>query len=145
MNGELLDTNLLVYAYDSTDEEKYLKAKEIIQKIWKEGNGITTVQNLTEFFVVVTRKIEYPIPTSDAKIIVNDILDSRKWTIFDRDIFTLSRAMEIVAQFNVHLWDALIAQVMLDNGLKIILTENVKDFSKIPDLQSVNPFTDNHH
>jgi predicted nucleic acid-binding protein len=141
MNGELIDTNVLVYAYDITDEEKHLKSKEIIQKIWKDGNGITTVQNLTEFFVVVTRKIEFPLPITEAKIIVNDLLNSRKWIIFDRDVFTLSRAMEIVKEYNIHLWDALIAQVMLDNNINIILTENIKDFCKIPVLRSVNPFT----
>ncbi len=112
----------------------------MIRKIWGNGNGVTTVQNLTEFFVVITKKIEHPLSIYDAKIIVNDILHSKMWIVYDRDIFTLSRAMNLVADYNIHLWDALIAQVMIDNNIHCIQTENLRDFCKVPTLKSINPF-----
>jgi len=50
----LVDTNILVYAYDTTQGEKHKIANEIVRKLWLEG-GALTVQNLQEFYVVVTK------------------------------------------------------------------------------------------
>lgn len=140
MNGKLIDTNILVYAYDSSEKEKFSCARKIISSIWSNGSGYTTVQNLTEFFVVVTRKIEYPISISDTQTIIHDILHSDKWQVFDRDMYTIERAITLVEKCGVHFWDALIAQVMLDNDISAILTENTDDFSKIPSINVENPF-----
>lgn len=37
-------------------------------------------------------------------------------------------------------FDYFLSATMLDNGLKRILTANIKDFSKIPGIEAVNPF-----
>ena len=63
----LVDTNILVYAYDTSEGEKHTKAKEIVEKVWKKGGGAITLQNLAEFVFVVIRKVKNPIPISEAK------------------------------------------------------------------------------
>ncbi len=141
MNGRLIDTNILVYAYDASEKEKFFCARKIILSIWSKGYGYTTVQNLTEFFVVVTKKIEFPIKTSEALAIIHDILHSDKWQVLDRDMYTIERAIALVERYNIHLWDALIAQVMLDNDISIILTENTKDFKKITTISAEKAFS----
>jgi predicted nucleic acid-binding protein len=40
----------------------------------------------------------------------------------------------------MHLWDAAIAATMKENDIFEIVTENVKDFKKIPQLKVSNPF-----
>ena len=140
MNDKLIDTNILVYAYDTSEKEKFLCARNILLSIWSKGSGYTTVQNLSEFFIVVTKKVEFPIKASDALSIIHDILHSDKWQVFDRDMYTIERAIALVERYNIHLWDALIAQVMLDNDISTILTENTNDFQKIPSLSAEDPF-----
>lgn len=49
----LIDTNVLVYAYVISDEEKHRIAAELVESIWREGIGIVTLQNLCEFLVMV--------------------------------------------------------------------------------------------
>lgn len=139
-NEELLvDTNILVYAYDTSQGEKHTKAKEIVEKVWKEGGGVITVQNLGEFVFVVTRRVRNPIPIAEAKKIVEGIKSSAKWRILDRTIDTFLREIEIYESFQIPFWDAQIISVIWDNGVKKIVTED-KDFEKVPGIKVINPF-----
>jgi predicted nucleic acid-binding protein len=136
----LIDTNILVYAYDSSEKTKHRFCQSLVRKIWEEGGAFITLQNLMEFFVVVTRKVENPLSIEDAKIIIEDILASKKWTVIDRDASTFTTAIELVRIHKRHFWDALIAACMLENNIEEIVTENSKDFENIPDIATVNPF-----
>ena len=57
-NQKLIDTNVLVYAYDRSEQQKYALSKSLVADIWQTGDGVVTLQNLTEFFVGITRKYE---------------------------------------------------------------------------------------
>ena len=50
------------------------------------------------------------------------------------------RAIDIVSRHKIHLWDAMIAACMKENDINEIVTENKKDFEKIPDIQVIVPF-----
>jgi len=45
-----VDTNILVYAHDSTAGAKHQRAREILVDLWKSGQGCLSVQVLQEFF-----------------------------------------------------------------------------------------------
>jgi predicted nucleic acid-binding protein len=100
-----------------------------------------TLQNLCEFFVVVTRKVEQPIPFDEARSIISDIISSTKWMVIDRDHETLLKAIDLAGQAGIHFWDALIAACMLENGISVIITENEDDFKKAQGITVVNPFS----
>jgi len=138
---KLIDTNILVYAYNTSEENKHIVAKGIVTEIWNKGGGVITLQNLSEFFVVVTKKVEHPLSINDARIIINDIINSTKWLIIDRDDKILLKSIELVENTGIHLWDALIAACMLENGIGVIVTENENDFNKINGIQVINPFS----
>jgi predicted nucleic acid-binding protein len=94
--NRLIDTNILVYAYDISEKAKRRIARTLLDQIWDQGGGIVTLQNLAEFFVVVTRKVANPIPIASARTIISDILRSRRWFIIDRQAETLLKATELV-------------------------------------------------
>ena len=85
MPDKLIDTNILVYAYDTSEGIKHEVSKNLVKQIWETGGGIVCLQNLMEFFVVITQKVENPIDVAEAKTIVEDILKSDNWKIIDRD------------------------------------------------------------
>lgn len=62
--NRLIDTNVLVYAYDLSEKMRRQVARKMLDQIWDEGGGVVAVQNLSEFFVVVTRKVQHPITVS---------------------------------------------------------------------------------
>lgn len=93
---QLLDTNILVHAYTVSDEQKHTVAKGIVKRAWMQGHGLTTLQNLCEFFFVVTEKVERPIPIERAGFIVKAILTMPRWRVLDRGEVTVLKAIELV-------------------------------------------------
>jgi predicted nucleic acid-binding protein len=139
-NLKLIDTNILVYAYDVSEGEKHELAKAIIKDVWTQSGGVVTLQNLSEFFIVVTRKVEQPLPLEEAQTIISDIINSAKWMVIDRNHKTLINAIDLVKTTGVHFWDALIAACMHENSIGKIITENESDFKKVKNITVINPF-----
>ena len=142
MNGEprLIDTVVLVHAYTVSDSEKHRVALALIEKVWGGEQATTTLQNLCEFFSVVTRKVEKPISASAAETIVKGILTAAQWRVIDRRPETVSKAIDLVKLYRASFWDALIAACMLEHGVDAIVTENERDFKRIPGITVINPF-----
>ena len=139
MNGIAIDTNILVYAYDITDNKKHKIAKELIARCWrKEVQYTVSAQSLAEFFIVITKKVQNPLSLDQAEQIIKDITKFSSWKIIYYSEKTLIKAIEIHKKTKKHFWDALISATILEQGINKIVTENNKDF--IEGIQAVNPF-----
>ncbi|HHY10035.1 MAG TPA: PIN domain-containing protein, partial [Firmicutes bacterium] len=57
----LLDTNVLVYAYDRAAAAKWEQAVEILDRAVRERQTAISSQVLGEFVLVVSRKIQKPL------------------------------------------------------------------------------------
>ena len=53
--NRLIDTNVLVYAYDVSEKVKRRVARSLLDEVWDQGGGVVTLQNLSEFFVSVVQ------------------------------------------------------------------------------------------
>jgi len=135
----LIDTNILVQAYTIADETKHRIALAVVESMWKGEKAVTTVQNLCEFFSVVTRKVTKPITPAAAEVIVRGITTGGQWQVIDRRLETVFNAAEFVKVHHVPFWDALLAACMLEHGVHTIVTENERDFKRIPGITVVNP------
>lgn len=80
------------------------------------------------------------MPVEQAESIVQEILGSEKWCVLDRQKDTVLHAIELVKLHRAPFWDALIVACMLEHGIHTIVTENERDFKKIPGITVVNPF-----
>ena len=55
----LIDSNVLIYAFDKDENEKNPIAKAILERIFNgEMNAFLSTQNLSEFYYNVTKKIK---------------------------------------------------------------------------------------
>jgi len=55
----LIDTNILVYAYDESEGKKHEICKGLIDECWRLRKKYSiSIQNLSEFYVVITKKKE---------------------------------------------------------------------------------------
>ncbi|HLD88748.1 MAG TPA: PIN domain-containing protein [Candidatus Nanoarchaeia archaeon] len=136
----LVDTNVLVYAYDRTDQRKHHVAALLVEKCWRrEVTYAVSIQNLAEFFVVMTQKSKV-LPVEEAQQIIKDILEFSNWKVFNYNSKTLQQAISIFKHKQRHFWDALIAATMTENGVLHIYTENVSDFKEFEGIHAVNPF-----
>ncbi|MDD5472578.1 MAG: PIN domain-containing protein [Candidatus Methanoperedens sp.] len=142
MNDELslIDTNLLSYVFDESEPEKKIICKDLTAECWKgKQKYAVSVQNLSEFYVVVTKKIQHPIPEKVAKRFIELILDFQGWHVLSISASTIASAIDISNKYKIHYWDALLAATMRENKVFSIYTED-SDFGKIPWLKAINPF-----
>ncbi|MBI5072924.1 PIN domain-containing protein [Candidatus Woesearchaeota archaeon] len=139
----LIDTNILVYAYDSADPKKQKIAKALLEKCWKrETIYAISAQNLAEFFVVVTQKIPNKMPLENAEQIIKDISTFSNWNVLHYEEGTVQKAIERYKEKKKHFWDAVIVETMKENDIKHIYTENEKDFEIFEEIKAINPFTE---
>ena len=64
--GMAVDANVLIYARDPEDPLKQGRAREWLRLLWRDGLGRTSTQVLSEFYVIVTRKIAARVAPEDA-------------------------------------------------------------------------------
>jgi predicted nucleic acid-binding protein len=137
----LIDTNILVYAFDSSEPHKNKIAKEFLQACWNgEKQAAISLQNINECYAVLTTKVKRPLARGVAKEIINGFLRMVSWAKLVPTGKTSSRAISIHDQYGVPFWDALLSATMLQYGITTIYTENIKDFKKIKEITAINPF-----
>lgn len=133
----LVDSNILVYAYESEDSQRKIKSLEILEKCFK--NEIILAisnQNLAEFAFVTMKKSK--LDPKIIKRIIKDISDFEGFKKISYKRKTIISAIDISSKYRMSFWDSLIASSMIENNILNIYTENSKDF-KIPFLNVINP------
>jgi predicted nucleic acid-binding protein len=137
----LIDTNVLVYAFDADSDRTFSVAKDLVGRSWKgEARYAVSTQNLAEFSVVVREKVAHPVPSEDVRQFLDLIMRSRDWQVLTYHTKTILRAHEIRDEFLLHFWDALLAATMEENAVRTIITEDAH-FRSVPWITVQNPFT----
>lgn len=139
-NAIFVDTNILVYAYDTFENKKHEKCRQIVETAFKgERKCAVSNQVLAELFFVLTCKLKKPFSVEDAEAIVSGIIDSINWTKINYTHETVKKAVALSKNTNIPIWDSLIISTSLENGITKIYTENTKDFREITAIKAVNP------
>lgn len=131
------DTNLLVYARDSSEPEKQARAREWIAYLWKSHSGRTSVQVLNEYYWVVTHKLSAALPCEDAR---QDIRDLKAWDPVWLDEDLLGRAWVVEDRYQLAYWDALIVAASHVAGCRYLLTEDLTRGQDLGGVEVVDPF-----
>lgn len=134
----LVDTNVLVYAYDRAAPEKQKQALATLDYLAIHGSGALSTQVLAEFFVAVTRKITAPLSIADAYIRLEHLLLS--WTILESSGLIVLEAARGARDYQMHFWDAQIWSTARLNQIACILSEDFNTGSAIEGVRFVNPF-----
>lgn len=57
MSVEFCDTNVVLYAYDTSAGVKHDRARLLLERLWSERIGVVSVQMLQELCLTLTRKL----------------------------------------------------------------------------------------
>ena len=134
----LVDTNVLVYAYDHSDRVKQERAFEVLDRLASSARAVLSAQILSEFFVVVTRKIPDPLPMREAVRSVENYL--RAWPVLAVTPPLIYEALRGTEQNRMNYWDALVWATAKLNQIPVILSEDFKDGRVLEGVQFLNPF-----
>lgn len=138
MSGTVfVDTNVLVYVRDRTDEGKQRRAAEWMAALWDESRGRISVQVLQEYYVTLTRKLDPPRSREEAR---DDVASLSTWNPVLLDAAVMERAWEVEDRYGLSWWDALIVGAALAAECRWLLTEDLQDGQDFFGLTVVNPF-----
>ncbi|MFG1459972.1 MAG: PIN domain-containing protein [Thermoplasmataceae archaeon] len=132
------DTNILIYAYDLNEPRKRKLCKQIVKDVFSGKEvGAVSGQILVELYNSLTLKLA--VPAGSASKIVESFILSNNWLKINYNENTIRAAIRSSLAFKSPFLDTLIAETMKEHALNTIITENEKDFIKIPGMKVVNP------
>jgi predicted nucleic acid-binding protein len=138
MNARVfLDTNIFVYAFDNSEQEKKNKSLELIENKAQEGQLIISTQVLQEFYVVVSRKLDHPLTEDQAEEVLRKL---GNLPIVQVDPDLIFSAVSLSKSSQISFWDALIVRAAIRGGCKTLYSEDLQHHQKFDTVQIVNPF-----
>jgi len=138
-DGQFVDTNVLVYAYDVTAGKKREKAKNLLSTLWQSGEGSLSIQVLQEFYVTVTQKLFPPIPIDNAAQILADFA---QWRVYAPKPADLVAAIELQRRYQLSFWDAMIVLAARRLHCRKIWSEDLTDGAVYDGIAICNPFAE---
>ena len=137
----LIDTNILVYAYDPGDPIRLRQAALVLSELRLRGNGVLSVQSLAEFFSAVIRpKHGDPPRLTSSEALEQVQLLSAAFEIYDLTRFIILEAGRGVRDFQLSYYDAQIWAVAHLNQVPVIFTEDFQHGQVLEGVQFINPF-----
>ncbi|MGB2621875.1 MAG: PIN domain-containing protein [Candidatus Acidiferrum sp.] len=137
MNGpNFLDTNILVYSYDSSDARKRAIAQGIVARALA-GDGVVSTQVLSEFAVTLLHKLSPPARPKDVAEILDSLSSVR---VIGVDYGVVRRAVEARAAYGIHFYDGMIVAAAEREGCGRILSEDLTAGQSYFQIPVENPF-----
>lgn len=138
MSGKsFVDTNVLLYAKDSSEADKQPKAEALIRELWETRSGCLSVQVLNEYYVNATQKLKPGLTHAEAWA---DLEALRAWEPVAVSFDLLTRGFHIQSRYGLSWWDCLIVAAAVDSNCKEILSEDLAAGQVYDGVMVVNPF-----
>jgi predicted nucleic acid-binding protein len=134
---EFLDTNVLVYAYDSASSTKQPVAQRLLRAAVA-GHYVISAQVLAEFAATLLYKVRPSVHPSDL-IVLLDALGPIKVLPSDADV--VRRAVEARATYRIHFYDGMIVAAAEKAGCKRIWSEDLNSGQEYFGVTVKNPFS----
>ncbi len=130
-----LDTNILVYAADSSLPDKQRQARTLMNGLAAQSEGVLSTQVLQEFYVATTRKLN--VAPLQAKNMVHAFGHFEVVTVTP-DLIEDAIDCSILAQLSF--WDALILVAAESAQCSHLWTEDLSHGQIIRGVRVINPF-----
>ncbi|MFY9741763.1 MAG: PIN domain-containing protein [Candidatus Sulfotelmatobacter sp.] len=135
-----LDTNFLAYAEGVNDGAKQKIAEQIIKQIPVDTTFVP-LQVLGELFRVLVGKARRT-PESARKSILSW---QHSFPVIETSHSILLNAIDLAADQNFHIWDAVILASAASAGCRLLLTEDMQEGFTWSGVTVVNPFAPKRH
>jgi predicted nucleic acid-binding protein len=138
MSGRtFVDTNILVYAHDTSAGAKHDVARSLVERLWHERTGAVSTQVLQELYVSLRRKAGRPLSRKEAHAVVTDYL---RWEVVVNNGQSILDAIAIEGRYGISFWDALVVQASRACGAETLYTEDLNDGQVYESVRVVSPF-----
>jgi predicted nucleic acid-binding protein len=132
-----VDTNLLVYARDSTVPTKQRQAHRWLRHLWRARAGRLSFQVLQEYYVTVTAKLTPGLRPEDAR---DDVRALYAWEPLPTDDVVIEGAWRIQDRYGFSWWDSLIVSAAQLLNCDYLLTEDLRRDQSVEGVTIIDPF-----
>jgi predicted nucleic acid-binding protein len=134
-----LDTNILVYAFDTSEPGKRARALELLTAVLERRTliAVLSTQVLQEFYVTVVRKLARPLSALEAEEVVRNLT---QLPVVQIDEGMVLDAIASSRSEQLSLWDALILEAARCGGCETLLTEDLQAERVYGGVTVSNPF-----
>ena len=136
-NLSFIDTNVLIYAFDVSTNEKHRKASKLLEELWMGENGCISVQVLQELYVNITRNAPNALNPDQALSIIRDLSN---WKVHRPGVQDVLAAISVQQQFQISFWDAMIIRSAQESYCSILWSEDLSNGQDYGGVIVVNPF-----
>ncbi len=138
MPGVLVDTNILVYAYQpGGSDPRIALAKRVLSERTLAGDGFVSVQNLAELSSVCLTKVKPPLTSKKIQDLLGDL--EMVLSVLRPSADTVKSAVSAVDRHGLSFWDAMLWSIAKENGLAEILSEDLQDGQILEGVRFRNP------
>lgn len=129
-----VDTNVFLYAADSSEPEKRQRATEVLR-----ATPFITVstQVMNEYYTAATRKLKPPVPPPTA---ARTVAEMARYECVPVDADLVVRAIRAGQRWQLSHWDALMIEAARQAACDRILTEDLADGADYDGVRVENPF-----
>jgi predicted nucleic acid-binding protein len=131
-----VDTNILIYAHDTSAGAKHERARALVDDLWNSGNGVLSTQVLQELCINLRRKVSRPLPVEEIRLLIRDYLT---WEIISNTPESVLRALDFETRYKTSFWDALILQAAEISHAAILYSEDLAPGGHYGTIRVVNP------
>jgi predicted nucleic acid-binding protein len=130
-----VDTNVLVYAVDRSEPKKRERAREVLGTAPEQL--VLSAQVLSEFYVVVTRKLAAPLSEAEAGEAVRRLA---ALPVVAADAELVLAAIALSRKAMLSFWDAQIVAAAAVAGCERVLTEDLSHGTEVAGVRVESPF-----
>ena len=134
----LVDTNVLVTAYDRSKRLKQEMALDLLHQLAQDGNAAVSTQVLGEFFAVTTRVLPAPLTVGEAYKSLENYL--RAWQVLEVTGLVAVEAARGARDHQFTFWDAQIWATARLNQIAVVLSEDFSSGSVVEGVRFLDPF-----
>ena len=129
-----VDTNVVVYAFDTADPTKQQTAIALLES----GQRlVVSTQVVLELWWVLTRRLARPLPEDQAAVVVDELC---RLPVVTTDVEMVRRAIDTSRRFRIAVWDAMIIEAARSAGCDSVLSEDLQAGQNFDGVTIENPF-----
>ena len=131
-----LDTNIILYVFDSKDQAKRERAEQLVRDAIETGNGCISYQVVQEALNVASKKLGFS--PDDSLALLRNVLVPL-WTLHPSPDF-YERGLALHGRYGFSFYDSMIVSAALESGCTRLYSEDLQHGQRLQSLTIENPF-----
>jgi predicted nucleic acid-binding protein len=137
----MVDTNIIVYAYDVSDPAKHATAQALLMRLSLAGRLVLSAQVFNEFCSVMMKaKRARPLTPAETSATLRGLAATGEVVAITPAL--TFRALDAMPRHGLSFWDALIWAAAKENGVHVVYTEDFQHGRDVEGVRIINPFLD---